>query len=268
VRTGLRPALTALVIAGLIQGPAIADAAGGYSPVGLVLQADRARVGDDWAATGATVFDGERLWTDNAGSLRVRLGGSQAYLPPKSAAIVHQGDGGFDANLQSGTVVLSSASGDSFHLTADGATIQPHTNQPTVAQVTLVSPSELLLYSRRGALEVFMEDQLEIVPEGGSYRMMIQPAEPSPQGPEGYPYTNSRSSQSQQQRSQSQSSQSQASQSSPLPQQPSAAAGKRSSRRFLLLTLGAAAAAGLGAGIWQSVQALQAPVSVQSPSAP
>jgi hypothetical protein len=264
VRTGLRPALTALVIAGLIQGPAIADAAGGYSPVGLVLQADRARVGDDWAATGATVFDGERLWTDNAGSLRVRLGGSQAYLPPKSAAIVHQADGGFAANLQVGTVVLSSASGDSFHLVANGATIQPHTNQPTVAQVTLVSPSELLLYSRRGALEVFMEDQLEIVPEGGSYRMMIQPADPSPQGPEGYPYLNSRSSQS----SQQQRSQSQSSQSSPLPQHPSVAAGKRSSRRFLLLTLGAAAAAGLGAGIWQSVQALQAPVSVQSPSAP
>ena len=48
--------------------------------------------------------------------------------------------------------------------------------------MTKVSDSELLLTSRKGVLEVAVESEIKSIPEGTSYRMMIQPPDPaSPQ---------------------------------------------------------------------------------------
>jgi hypothetical protein len=59
---------------------------------------------------------------------------------------------------------------------ADGATVQPGSNQKTVAQISWVSSTELLLTSREGDLAVTMGDETQTVNEGASYRMMITPA--------------------------------------------------------------------------------------------
>src|SRR3990170_2127635 len=78
--------LSALLIVGLIPVPAMAAPA--TASMGVVLHADRAKVGNSQAVSGATVFDGDRLETDPAGQLRVRIGTSQAHLFPRSSAIV------------------------------------------------------------------------------------------------------------------------------------------------------------------------------------
>ncbi len=83
---------------------------------------------------------------------------------------------GLTANLTRGEVVLTSGQGQKFSLLADGATIQPNTSEPTVAQVTWVSPKELLVMSRKGALQVSLGDETKTVAEGASYRMVIDPA--------------------------------------------------------------------------------------------
>jgi hypothetical protein len=160
-----------------------APAGATLAPLGVIVQADRASVGNDPAAVGATVFDGETLHTDISGLLRVRFGMSQAYFLPRSQAMVHQTDGGFAADLAAGTVVLSAAEGETFRLLADGALIRPGTTQATVAQITVVSPTELLLTSRKGTLQVSMDDEAKTVPEGASYRMLIQPDPVSGPGP-------------------------------------------------------------------------------------
>lgn len=177
MRTFFRSLLVGLLIVALIDAPAVAAPAPAVAaPLGVILQGERARVGGDSAANGTTIFDGDRLETDESGRLQVRFGLSQAYFLASSTAVVHRLAPGFAADLMSGTVVLSSGQGERFRVLADGAMIQPSTAQPTVAQVSWVSANELLLASRKGALEVSMGDEVKTIPDGTSYRMLIEPS--------------------------------------------------------------------------------------------
>jgi len=172
--------LSALLILGFI--PPLAMAAPATGAMGVVLHADRAMVGNSKAINGATVFQGDRIATDPAGQLRVRFGTSQAHLFASSSAVVGQLAGGFNADLTRGSVILSAADGETFSLTANGAVVRPGALQATVAQVTRVSPRELLLSSRMGALEVTFDGEVTTLVEGSSYRMLIDPADA--QGPQ------------------------------------------------------------------------------------
>jgi hypothetical protein len=183
VRTLARSFLVALLIVTLVESPVMAAPAPAVAtPLGVILQSQGARVGSDSAVRGTTIFDGDRLETSDAGLLQVRFGLSQAYFMGKSAAVVHQSAPGFATDLTSGTVVLSSGPGEKFRVFADGATIQPSTPQATVAQVTWVSANELILASRKGALEVSMGDEVKTIPDGSSYRMLVEPVPAAAQG--------------------------------------------------------------------------------------
>jgi len=181
MRSFISTCLAAVLIVGMIPLPA--QAAPVSAPLGVILHADRAMVGRSRAINGATVFQGDRLATEAAGQLRVRFGTSQAHLFPGSSAVVSQSAGGFDAELTIGTVSVSSPDGEVFSLTANGAVVRPGASQATVAQVTRVSPAELLLSSRKGALEVTFNGEVTTLAEGSSYRMLLDPADA--QGPQG-----------------------------------------------------------------------------------
>ena len=172
-----RSLIGGMLVALLVQSPALmaAPAAASAPAMGVVLQAQRANIGDGAATVGSTVFDGDLLQTDRDGLMRVRFGSSQAAVMASGAVLVHQSADGFTANLTRGEVVLSSSQGQKFSLVSNGATIQPSTSQPTVAQVTWVSPKELLVMSRKGALQVSMGDEVQTVADGASYRMVIDP---------------------------------------------------------------------------------------------
>jgi hypothetical protein len=176
VRTLAKSLVIALIAVSLIEAPVMAAPAGSaMAPLGVVLQADRAQIGHDPVTIGATVFDGDQLWVNELGNLRVRFGTSQAYLLANSNATVHQSASGFDAALTGGTMILSSTDTGSFRVLADGATIRPNTPAATSAQITRVGPSELILTARKGSLEVSMDDDVKTVAEGTSVRMLIQP---------------------------------------------------------------------------------------------
>ncbi len=187
----LRSFVGGLLVAVLAQAPAVmaAPPAASVPALGVVTQAQRANVGNGSATTGSTIFDGDQLQTDKDGTLRVRIGTSQAYLFNQGAAVLHQSADGFSANLTRGGLVLSSGQGQTFHLVSNGATIQPSTGQPTVAQVTWVGPKELLVMSRKGALQVSMGNETQTVADGSSYRMVIDPpaAAASPASPAAVP---------------------------------------------------------------------------------
>jgi hypothetical protein len=154
-----------------------AAAAPGPAPsMGVILQADNADLGGSTAVIGATIFNGDTLATENTGELRARFGPSQIYLFPNSNVSVNKTASGFSANLTGGTVLVSSGAGGTFQVLADGATVQPGSSQKTVAQISWVSSTELLLTSREGDLAVTMGDETQTVNEGASYRMMITPA--------------------------------------------------------------------------------------------
>jgi hypothetical protein len=193
------------------------------APLGVVLQAERATVGADITSSGETVYDGDRLGTAGGGTLRARLGGAQMYLRPNTTAKVHSLSNGFSADLQSGTVVASSAEGQTFQLLVDGATIRPAGPQATAAEVTWVSPTQMLLTANRGSVQITLDDDVKTIEAGNSYRVEVESNDAGPQG----------------------------SGSGPL--------GAGHSRRLVLIIIGAAVAAGTAFGIWRALVSPSAP---------
>jgi hypothetical protein len=177
-----RSCLTFVLIATLTGLPVLAAPASSIStPLGVVLQADQSRGKVDRTSNGATIYDGDRLETAD-GTLNVRLGGSQMYLRANTAAQVHSLTNGFSADLNAGTVVVSAAEGQTFQLLANDVTIRPVGTQGAVAQITRVNSKELLLSSTRGRLAVSVDNEVETIEAGSSYRVEIDAGDAGPQG--------------------------------------------------------------------------------------
>jgi hypothetical protein len=174
--------LVGVLSVSLIGIPAMATPANPASaPLGWVLQADRAHVGADLMSGGATIYDGDRLETQEDGTLRARLGNSQMYLRQNTLTEVHGLSNGFSASLLRGTVIVSTPEGQTFQVLADGATIRPVGTRATVAQVTWVNGYELLLTSTVGAIQVSLDgSDVKTIEAGNSFRMEIQPEAASP----------------------------------------------------------------------------------------
>ena len=156
------------------------------APLGSVMQADRAHQGVDLTSGGATIYDGDRLETQEDGTLRARLGKSQLFMHQSTAAEVHSLSNGYSANLLHGTVIASSPEGQTFQLLANGATIRPASAHATVARVTWVNGNELLLSSNLGAIQVTYEGDVKTIEPGNAVRMEIKTEDSSP-GPQGAP---------------------------------------------------------------------------------
>ncbi len=179
MRSVLLRCLIAILIVSLVEAPLYASPS---AALGVVLQAEHAQVGGGDAVDGATIFDGDTLTTAPTGAMRVRVGPAQLYLRGDSAAALQRMPGAVSAALQRGTVVFSSAAAGAVEVRASEARIRPRTSQPTLAQVTLVGPNEFLLTCQRGLLEVLVGDEVHTVPEATSYRVVIEPEQPNPQG--------------------------------------------------------------------------------------
>jgi hypothetical protein len=162
------------------------------APLGSVMQADRAHQGVDIASGGATIYDGDRLETQEDGTLRARLGKSQLFMHQSTVAEVHSLLNGYSANLLHGTVIASSPEGQTFQLLANGATVRPASAHATVARVTWVSPTQLLLSSNLGAIQVTYEGDVKTIEPGNAVRMEIKTEDSSP-GPQGAPSHGGRS---------------------------------------------------------------------------
>lgn len=153
------------------------------TPLGTVITADRAHVGDASADVGTTVYSGDRVSTDQQGSMQVRAGAARLLLLSSSAAIVNNNAGAPSAQLVLGTATFSTGNAKAFALYASKAIVRAQTDAPTIGTVTYVNDKELLVTARRGGLIVTVEDEEQVVPEGSSYRVLLDPmAAQEPQG--------------------------------------------------------------------------------------
>lgn len=185
MRTWLTAVLIAILSATIIQAPVMAAPATAPSaPLGVVLLAENANVGVDATYSGATIYDGDRLQTPGNGTLRVRFGATQLALRQDTIADVHTFPNGFSADLAAGTVVASSAEGQTFQVIADGVTIRPVDSQPTSGQIAKISPTQLVLTSNHGTLQITMGDEVKTLDPGTSYRLEVESAEDSGPGPQ------------------------------------------------------------------------------------
>ncbi len=152
---------------------------------GTVVFANRARVGAANVSVGATVFSGDRLSTDEIGSVQVRAGAARLLLASASSATLAQEETSPAATLTAGTATFSTANSKAFALRVASAVIRPNTDQPTIGKVTVLSAKELVVKSVRGSLQVAVEDDVREIPEGGAYRIVLDPNAADPQGPRG-----------------------------------------------------------------------------------
>src|SRR5467141_3822093 len=155
------------------------------SSLGTVVYADRAHFGASVASVGATVFSGDRLSTEQSGSVQVRAGAARLLLSSASSATFSQDDASPAATLTFGSATFSTANSNAFALHVASAVIRPSTNQPTIGQVTVLNPKELIVKSTRGSLSISVEDDVREIPEGAAYHVVLDPNAAVPQGPRG-----------------------------------------------------------------------------------
>jgi hypothetical protein len=173
VRGSLSISLSILLSVSLSAAPIWGNSGLG---LGTVVSAERAHVGTGAASAGATVFAGDRLDTEQLGSLQIRAGAARLLLKGSSRIVWGGGEGGPSATLTRGTAAFSTANARAFVLHAGTAVFRPQGNEPTVANVTLLNPKELIVRCSRGALLIGVDDDVRVIPEGTAYRVVLDPA--------------------------------------------------------------------------------------------
>ncbi|MGB7753775.1 MAG: hypothetical protein WCF88_19640 [Candidatus Acidiferrales bacterium] len=179
----LKSFLVAILSVGLIGIPSFAAT---EKPLGLVTQAQEAHLGSATVAIGTTVYPGDTLATDEGGTVRLKVGGSQFYLLSSSAATLSAGANVVNASVARGTVGFSSNGSDQLSLEIPEGTLRAANGQPGYGQVTMLSSREVIISAYRGTLVLDNDGDLHEIPAGKSYRvtMDLDPAA-EPQGPAG-----------------------------------------------------------------------------------
>ena len=152
-------------------------------PLGIVTEANDAHLSNGSVSTGTTIYDGDRLSTEGTGTLRVRSGSAMIYLAGASQVTlrsVPEGAKGTAADLTAGTLVFSSALATAVEIRADEASIRPATDAPTVGQIVVVGPKKLYISARRGSLIFSYHDESEVISQGQSYRVVLDPPDDDP----------------------------------------------------------------------------------------
>jgi len=143
---------------------------------GVVVYAESAHIGNAAASVGTTVFAGDKLDTEQVrGGLQIRAGAARLALAASSRLVWGAEGGSPSATLTGGTAAFSTASAKAFVLHAGTAAFKPRGDEPTVANVTLLNPKELVVRCSRGAVLIAVEDDVRVIPEGMAYRVVLDP---------------------------------------------------------------------------------------------
>jgi hypothetical protein len=149
--------------------------------LGIVVQADRAILDSIAASEGTTVFDSDRLSTSAGGRMRLRIGEAILDLTADSGVVVHHNTARvareFEAELLSGTVVLSETPGSAGEIVASSAHVRPAAETRGVVEVELVGPRELIVCARLGPAQISYRGESATIAGGKSYRVLLKSSE-------------------------------------------------------------------------------------------
>jgi hypothetical protein len=165
-----RCTLVAVLFAGLCNFPSMASS---EKPLGIIAQAEHARLDSANASIGATVYAGDSFDTDTGGTLRLRVGASQFYLLASSAATMAQNSTGALLSLSRGTAGFSSSASGQLQIETPAGSVRGAVGKPVYGQVTIQSANELVVSAFRGDLVWDNEGEFHAIPEGKSYRVVI-----------------------------------------------------------------------------------------------
>ena len=132
----LRCALATILVSLLAGIPLPARPAGtpNLLPLGVVTQASGAHFRAAKVSAGATIYDGDGLSTEAEGALQFRGSAAVFYLPGSSGVTLHGLPMGTQAQLQTGTVVFSTAKAVAMEILADEAFIRPFADGPKIGR--------------------------------------------------------------------------------------------------------------------------------------
>jgi hypothetical protein len=83
----------------------------------------------------------------------------------------------FEAELFSGTVVLSETSGSAAEIVASSAHVRPAAETRGVVEVELVGPRELIVRARLGPAQISYQGESATIAGGKSYRVLLKSSE-------------------------------------------------------------------------------------------
>ena len=141
--------------------------------VGILTLANHAHVDEAAASPGLSVFEGERLSTEPGGLMTVRAGRSTLALGSSTQAALMPISDGMHIDLMVGTIYFSAAGNDAVEVHAGEALLRPEKNQPTQAQITILSPKVLQITARHGGLNFSYREEFRNLPEGETYRIYL-----------------------------------------------------------------------------------------------
>lgn len=181
VRSLARSCVVAALITGLLDLPGLAafpysgPPAGSDKALGVVIQTQIGRLGQANVTVGTSVYSGDSLWTDTGGTLRMKVGSGQLYLLASSAVTLGQEEGTVQAAVARGTAGFSVTPADRFELLIPEGTLRAPNGYSGYGQVTIISPTEVLITAFRGALVLDNGGELHTIGAGSSYRVTILP---------------------------------------------------------------------------------------------
>ncbi len=148
------------------------------TPLGVVLQANLAHIRQSQLTEGASVFPGEEISTDVAGSADIRIANSRYSLAANSHGRFYPAHGakGSVAELSSGTLTFRRDNGDSMVVVASDVRIVPKGDEPATGQVTIYSPCKINVTAITGDLQVTAGAETHLVAEKESYEVLPQQA--------------------------------------------------------------------------------------------
>jgi hypothetical protein len=170
VRYILKSFLIAILSVGLINVPSFAA---NENALGLVTQATEAHLGPATVAIGTTVYPGDTLATDEGGTVRLKVGGSQFYLLSSSSATLSANSTIVNAAVARGTVGFSSNGTDQLALEIPEGIVRAANGQPAYGQVRMIGPREVIVSAYRGTLVLDNDGELHEIPAGKSYRVTM-----------------------------------------------------------------------------------------------
>lgn len=161
----------------------LAGIPGGSKPdvLGVIVVAEGASLSGGSASEGTSVYDGDRLSTETGGVMQLRSGGVTLALNGGSSVIVRgnasSAGKAFEAELATGTITLSAMAEAAAEIQALGARIRRGADGRVIVQVRILGPKKFMVFARRGSVQVLYREESEMILEGKSYYVLLDPAD-------------------------------------------------------------------------------------------
>lgn len=142
-------------------------------PLGSIEETAGARLDRISALRGASVYPGDVVETDTEGALHLRLGSGQLYLSASSSASLEQRGAVASVTLARGSATFSWPDPLYFELKTPVGTLRGSGTHATSGQVVIFNPQQIVVTASRGDLVLESDGDFYIIPEGKSYRVVI-----------------------------------------------------------------------------------------------